>query len=201
MIPLTRTIDVFLKGVTVTFLGAVIAFLLGILARHQKNVRGWTRLTKDEKAPDWQRGRRDVVMTALGILVLIVAVVAYRLPDEQFRNVTRVGGGTVLVSSVAGALFYLKVNYLRIYSLFEISFALTLSARTMWRLGDEIDAMEALEIMTAAYLVIRGLDNFKKDLDARRRVVLAKSAQGRHSGSLTDGERARTGQSNVATGS
>lgn len=172
MIPLTRTIDVLLKAIAVTFLLVVVAFLFGILTRYQKNVRKWMRQEEATKGkqfnPNWQMGRLDVPIIALGIVMVIVTVVAYHLPDQQFRDVTRVGGGTILVSSVAGGLFFLKVSYLRIYSLLEIGFALTLSARTMWNLGDEIDPMEALGIMTAAYLVIRGLDNFKKDLDARR---------------------------------
>lgn len=172
MIPLTRAIDVLLNAVAVTFLIVVVASLVGTLARYQKNVRQWMRQEEGVGGTTfnhkWQMGTRDAVVIACETLILIVAVVVYRLPDQQFRNVTRVGGGTILVSSVAGGLFFLKVNYLRIYSLLEISFALTLSARTMWRLGDEIDPMEALEIMTAAYLIIRGLDNFKKDLDTRR---------------------------------
>jgi hypothetical protein len=171
MIPLTRTIDLLLKGVAVTFLGVVAALMSATLARAQRDLRGWLRPGAATRDHDRRLGKRDALTTAVGVLTLIVAVVAYRLPDQQLRTLTRVGGGTILVSSVAGALFFVKVNYLRIYSLLEISFALTLAARTIWRLGDEIDALEGLEIMTAAYLVIRGLDNFKKDLDARRAVA------------------------------
>jgi hypothetical protein len=83
------------------------------------------------------------VITTPGIVVLSATVVASRLPLQLFRDIARVGGGTIPVSAIACGLFYLRVNYLRIYSLFEISFALTLSARTMWRLGAEIDPLEA----------------------------------------------------------
>src|SRR4051794_24984564 len=152
MIPLTRAIDVLLKTVAAIFLIVVAGFVFDILARWGKNVQ--ERRTHEERTTalshNLQLGKRDVAIMALAMLALVVTVVAYQLPDQQFRNVTRVGGGTVLVSSVAGALFFVKVNYLRVYSLLEISFALTLAARTMWRLGDEIDPMEMLEIMTAA---------------------------------------------------
>jgi len=80
----------------------------------------------------------------------------------------RIIGGGVFVVTVAGLLFSLKVKGLRYYALLEMAFALASSIATLYKMQDQIQLADAAVLGTAIYLLIRGLDNFKKDVDDRK---------------------------------
>jgi len=65
-------------------------------------------------------------------------------------------------------LFTLKIKYLRGYSVLEVIFALTVTYQTMSSTADLITPTQALGLLTSVYLLIRGIDNFRKDLDERK---------------------------------
>ena len=66
-------------------------------------------------------------------------------------------------------MFLLKVQGPRYYALLEIGFGIAFSASTLYKLQDQIRTADAAVLGTAIYLLIRGFDNFKKDLDERRK--------------------------------
>jgi hypothetical protein len=80
----------------------------------------------------------------------------------------RVLSGCVFILTAAGLLFFLKVKAPRYYALLEISFAILFAAATMYKMNDQIEPSDAAVIGTAIYLLIRGMDNFRADLIARR---------------------------------
>ena len=76
--------------------------------------------------------------------------------------------GTLFVLALARGLFFVKVHHLRTYACMEILFATGMAAKTMHDMKAEIPPVDMLTIGTSAYLVIRGMDNYKKDLDTRK---------------------------------
>jgi len=58
-----------------------------------------------------------------------------------------------------------KSRWLRTYASLEICFAVLVVSSTMAKLGDEIAPLELLQIGAGGYLIVRGLDNFKKRSD------------------------------------
>jgi len=75
--------------------------------------------------------------------------------------------GTLGAIIMAGSLFTMKVRELRTYALVELAFAVILAATTLFRLKNSILFEELLTIGAAIYVMIRGMDNFKKDFDER----------------------------------
>jgi hypothetical protein len=61
------------------------------------------------------------------------------------------------------------VKYLRGYAVLEVLFALFMTYQTMSRTNDMITPVQALGLMASVYLLIRGFDNYKKDLDERNK--------------------------------
>lgn len=83
----------------------------------------------------------------------------------------RVFGGTAAVFLLAAWLFRLKIRRLRWYALLEISFGLVATEQAITRLADRIQPVDVLTLLTSAYLLIRGMDNFKKDMEERKKKV------------------------------
>jgi len=82
---------------------------------------------------------------------------------------TRTIVGLVMILALAGVLFWLKVKLPIFYGSVEILAAAVLAASTMYfELQDDIAAYQALKLLTAAYLFVRGFDNLRTGLKARR---------------------------------
>ena len=97
------------------------------------------------------------------------AAVAFEIAARRLPTTfPRVVFGTLFVAALAGALFVVKDRWLRVYASMEVAFALLFVGHTMRMLGDEIAPLEILQIGAGGYLIVRGLDHFKKGLDARR---------------------------------
>jgi hypothetical protein len=58
---------------------------------------------------------------------------------------------------------------LRGYAILEMAFALGFAFRTVSGLFVEEPELQVLAVLTSAYLMIRAMDNFRKDLDERRK--------------------------------
>jgi hypothetical protein len=76
--------------------------------------------------------------------------------------------GTVFIATLATALFWVKLKRLLVYAVMEITAALFLAGQTMVRLKDYVALIEMLTLLTSAYLVVRGLDNFRNGITARK---------------------------------
>src|ERR1017187_10168004 len=106
------------------------------------------------------------------VLPLIGAGIFWTVRDRLLAmpaTFQRVVCGSVFILTIAGLLFLLRMKALRSYAVMEISFGLAFSAATLYRMKDQIEVVEATVLGTAIYLLIRGLDNFKKDLDERNK--------------------------------
>jgi hypothetical protein len=176
MIPLTRALEILMTAAVIGFFAVVaLAFIIGLCMRFSTRFQEWDKAEAARaggawQAPSqsWKPDKHDWAIIGVGILLVAAAVVSYRLPEDQRKTFIRVGGGTILIATLAGSLFAVKVRHLRSYATLELGFAVVLAAHTMWNLTDVIEPVQALGLLTAAYLIVRGLDNFKKDLDARR---------------------------------
>jgi len=87
------------------------------------------------------------------------------------NGIVRTGLGTIVVAVVGGAFFFLKVSALRVYSFIELLFAAGLTIFTLDRLHNTATPFEVLSLMSSVYLFIRGMDNLKKDVDERARLL------------------------------
>jgi hypothetical protein len=76
--------------------------------------------------------------------------------------------GTPVILLLGALLFFIKVRSLRWYAVLELVFAIVVAAQTIAGFDEQISPTQLLGFMAGAYLVIRGLDNFKKDWDARK---------------------------------
>jgi len=99
-----------------------------------------------------------------GFVALAFEEYAGQVPTPFLRVVL----GTMFVSALAAALFVVKGRWLRVYAAMEIAFALLVVGHTMRLLGDQIAPIETVQLVTGGYLIVRGLDNFKKGLDAAK---------------------------------
>ena len=113
--------------------------------------------------PFWARGALVALTTTLWIAVWQGWTLADRLPTALPRTVL----GTALIVGLGSGLFVLKIRRLRVYAIVEITFAILLSAGTMYRMTDRVAPFELAALMAAVYVLIRGMDNLKKDLDTR----------------------------------
>ncbi len=129
---------------------------------------------------------RPISRTGWQILAAAPVVVgaafgAALLLEKMQGPVARVVLGTFLIVLLSGILFVVKLRWLRAYAVLELLFAVSVTGGTMYTLGDEIQPVQVLVLPASAYLLIRGLDNFKKDLDERKRKACAS-----HSPDLSD---------------
>ena len=145
----------------------------------------------------WETWRKladlgGVLKGCLGLFLLISTIAelagwvggSWELLPELAGPIVRMVFGTIFVILMAALLFALKVVRLRIYALLEIAFGVTATGQTTYGLKDVISPIQLLTILTSAYLLIRGLDNFKKDSDARKERKAHARAQESESSSL-----------------
>jgi hypothetical protein len=113
-----------------------------------------------------------ILVGAVGRLIWVEISLSDVADWLQFQtgSLSRIVLGTGLVITLAVVLFIVKIIRLRFYAVIEILFAIFGTVHTMSKLKDVIEPVELLTIFTAVYLLIRGLDNFKKDLDERKRL-------------------------------
>ncbi len=95
------------------------------------------------------------------IMTVISAVKA--MPRSTARTVL----GTAFVVIAGLLLFAVRVKNLRAYAVVEMVFALIVAAQTMNSLGDTVSPIQLVAVAAAVYLLVRGMDNFKRDWDAR----------------------------------
>jgi hypothetical protein len=111
----------------------------------------------------WQRG---ALVGGTGLLWLAL-LKGWAFADQVPRLLVRTTLGTVLIVGLASALFVLKTHRLRTYAAIEILFAVVLSIGTTYRMGDDVAPFDLAALVAAVYVLIRGMDNFKKDRDER----------------------------------
>ena len=145
-------------------------------------------LIKDSRIRKWvllwlRRKDTPIEGRAFGLVLVGTPVVLaglygmWHLIPRLSGAYSRVIVGTVVVMVLSCLLFIMKVKALRWYALVELIFALTVSATTLYSLNDVESPLRLVGIGTAIYLIIRGLDNFKKDLDERLKIMKERSAQ------------------------
>jgi hypothetical protein len=91
------------------------------------------------------------------------------LLDNAERPLIRVLAGTIFILVVSGLLFGVKLYRLRVYAALEFCFAVAVTAQTLWSMKDVVKPVEMLSLVTAAYLMIRSMDNFKNGHDEARK--------------------------------
>ena len=100
---------------------------------------------------------------ALGFLLasVLVALAAYVSRANPMLLVAAWGIGAVL------SLHRVKRLNLRIYAVFEFLFALALMGATIATIDQHISAVHIVGMVSAAFVGVRSLDNFKKDREER----------------------------------
>ena len=111
---------------------------------------------------------RWLLYCALLGLALFLAMAVSTLPKLPDTALQRVAVGMVLVAGLSAGMFWVKIRGLRVYAVVEIGFALCVAGQTLYGLGDFIEPVQSLSLLASVYLLIRGMDNFKKDLDSRK---------------------------------
>jgi hypothetical protein len=104
---------------------------------------------------------------AIGLLLSAgAASIIHRMLTSASPAVSRTIVGAVLITTISIVFFLLKLNKLIIYAAIEISFSLCIAGQTAFSFNDRIpyDALggDALKMLSAIYLMIRGLDNLWK---------------------------------------
>ncbi len=164
--PLTAFLGMLLKAAAIVW----VLYSIRMFARYFR--REWRRF----RSINLIRARRTVLLATFWVLMLMmIGGLAMVLRNGVVPAVTearpetlRTYVGTSFVIAVACGLFALKVLALRIYALIEIVFAIAICLQTMSGMTDVISHVQAFGIATSAYLLVRGLDNFKKGLDERK---------------------------------
>jgi len=78
-------------------------------------------------------------------------------------------GGLIAIVLIAIQLFRIKLASLRLYAILEVAFGLISAQQTVGKLKDTISPVEALTLFASAYLLIKGMDDYKKDRDERKK--------------------------------
>jgi hypothetical protein len=110
-----------------------------------------------------------ILIPILAFFVRLVQVYLSSMRSGAARSIC----GTIVILIVSAILFRVKVTDLRTYAILECAFAMTACFMTMKGMADQVQPVQLLALATSAYLVIRGMDNFKKDLDERKASKLA----------------------------
>lgn len=117
-------------------------------------------------------GRRGVywvvnwfaIVPGSGVFLLAVWLWA----QSANRVLVKTTFGTLAVILLASGLFYVKIAALRLYAIVELMFALVMALKGIRDLRSDVLSPDMLAIGSSAYLIIRGLDDLKKDFDERR---------------------------------
>jgi hypothetical protein len=78
------------------------------------------------------------------------------------------GSAVLMMVTVALVMFTVKVHALRVYAVIELLFAIAVLVQAIGAISKDADTAQTLTLIAGVYLLIRGMDNFKKDMDARR---------------------------------
>lgn len=114
-----------------------------------------------------------------GPLVLVLHYYVWHQLPKLDSIYQRVILGTISVVVFSSVLFLLKVEGLKYYSILEILFAIAFCASTLYSLNDVESPFRLIGVGSAVYLIIRGLDNYRRYLIEREeaeRKELAKAA-------------------------
>jgi hypothetical protein len=108
----------------------------------------------------------------LGVIVCPLLIVVLRRLQIVIPGIShpaaRIWIGTFVVLLLSLLLFVAKIKLLRYYAILEGIFAVGVCVQTLSTMRDQIQPAQSFALLTSAYLIIRAMDNFKKDWDARR---------------------------------
>lgn len=113
----------------------------------------------------------QVGVVASFLLMWILYTTLTRLSHLHQKMLT----GAVFIGALGAILFWMKVKQPLAYAVIEVTIALLLAANTMAGLRDNITPIETLTLLTSAYLIVRGLDNFRSG----RKAALEEQLKGR----------------------
>jgi len=123
----------------------------------------------EKRRPYRIAGIKSFVPVFISVVVMGLGTWGAIAVHDLGRPIARTVLGSVLLLFLSSLLFWLKVTALRIYAYLEMAFALVVSAQSMYSLGDVVEPIRLFGLLTAIYFMVRGMDNFKKDLDERRK--------------------------------
>jgi hypothetical protein len=83
-------------------------------------------------------------------------------------EVVRICGCLLIIIAISVGAFYSKMKYLRAYAIGEVLFGVIAAGLTMYSLSNDISIAQVPIFFTSAFLLVRGLENFTKDRDARK---------------------------------
>jgi hypothetical protein len=169
MIPLTDLLVriAIISLATVALIGGV---AIAIWALEAEKTFDYTASARIHAELGLSGGGGPIVMLVIGPLYcLVLFILVKHALEEAERPLIRVVVGTLFVLLVSTMLFGLKVYHQRLYAVLEFFFAVAVTAQTLWNLHDVIEPIEALSLLSAAYLSIRAMDNFKKGSEAAKK--------------------------------
>jgi hypothetical protein len=113
-------------------------------------------------------GSSSTILGLCGLYLSLFWLIAGFQITELPRG-PRVFLGLYMSVGVALALFRVRSLNLRVYAILEIAFALAGTGHILYTMKDEGPTdSEILGAMAGAYVLIRGIDNFTRDLEVRR---------------------------------
>ena len=110
----------------------------------------------------------------LGVPATLVVLNAGRTVTLYVPVFVRIGCAVRMLFTVALVMFVVKINALRSYAVIELLFAIAVLVHTIGSITKDADTAQTLALLAGVYLLIRGMDNYKKDRDARTEALLAK---------------------------
>jgi len=103
-----------------------------------------------------------VMGSAIGFyLVAILIEIAWPVLAALWHVWWLTAIGTIAVLLVGVGLFFFRKHYRMYYGLSEVGFALTVSWISLARAQTVQDAASWIAVVAAAYLIVRGLDNYE----------------------------------------
>jgi len=113
------------------------------------------------------------VMTVLLLSEGVTIIVVYA-GWSVVRYLTGIGHRTELWASMiilfSLMLYGLKLKALLVYAIVEIFFALIVCVNTIAPMGNYVEPVQIVGLFTSVYLVVRGLDNLSKGVQARNKL-------------------------------
>lgn len=163
MFPLT---DSFLKVMNILFYSVyvmlTIAFVGGCVGLYRRRKYLHSSKVFGRMLFPWEAFVRVTLGPLLALELWRWQIAFSTLPSPK----TRVMLGMILVCLLSILLFVLKVKALKLYATVESAFALIVCYKTLDSMADVVQPVQLLGLFTSAYLIIRGLDNFRKGLEA-----------------------------------
>jgi heme A synthase len=171
-VPITSFLVKYAVVLAATIISAAFFFLIGYWITHSKEMPYPSHFTRSEQYQEFDLFRRsreheklETFGCALVVLFFLALAVFYAVRDRLSAMTPasqRVLCGIAFIVTVATILFLLKIKTPRCYAALEIAFALTYSGVALYKLKDQIELIDVTVLGSATYLVIRGLDNYRK---------------------------------------